>query len=226
MPKADNNRGRALSRLALISTWLVCALILGGSVWFFLIRNYFEAAVALTGLVIVMIIQFGTRPILQLRNPPGMQLAVSGLALVSLFAGRLFRLYRTVPYFDKSMHFLYGLMFTVIGLILFYRVNEAQRRQLSVGPGFLAVYLIGFTMLCSFSWEIFEFTCDRLFGSDMQAWKAGGISGLTDTMLDLMADMLGTLLASILIARQLKQNARKFYSWFGAGFFDPGPPAR
>ncbi len=208
-------RQQGLLKIARISTWIVLALILGGSIRFLLVANFFEAAVALAGLLIVVTIQFGSRRLFQVNLPPQLQLAVSFFSLVSLYIGRSFHLYRTVPYFDKSMHFLYGMMFTIIGLIVFFRANQTQSQKLTVRSAFIIVYLIGFAMTCSFIWELFEFACDRLFGSDMQAWQAGGISGLTDTIADLLSDFMGALLAASLIGRDLRRGARSFLTRFG-----------
>jgi uncharacterized membrane protein YjdF len=55
-------------------------------------------------------------------------------------------------------------------------------------------------------WEIFEFTADSLFGSDMQKHMLGDQSGLTDTMWDLIVDAVGALIISVLGYGYLKTS--------------------
>lgn len=207
------------------SVWLVGGLVLLGSIWQGAGHHFFEAAVGVAGLLIFSAVQFGSQRLLGLSSPPGMRLAVSLLTFVSLFLGRNLSLYRHLTGFDKAIHFLYGLAFAVIGLIIFYRVNPDQRTSPSVRSGFITLYLISFVMLCSLTWELFEFFSDRLFLSDMQAWKAGGIHGLVDTMLDLAADLLGGLAVSLAVNRQLRHGFPWFFQHYMSGLFSRTNPS-
>lgn len=47
-------------------------------------------------------------------------------------------------------------------------------------------------------WEIFEFTMDRVVGTNMQKPMFDDSSGLTDTMWDVIVNMLGALAVSAL----------------------------
>lgn len=178
----------------------IAVLITAGSAGCFLVRNYFEMWAGLASLALFMIFQWGLPRWLHLRWPVWLRFAASLIALVSVFFGRFFALYSRWPGFDKSQHLLYGLIFTLLGVSLFMHWIPRSRSDTfrSLGPVLLAA--AGFSTLICVLWELFEYISDRLTGSDMQSWKDGHLSGLTDTMLDISFDLAGVLLAVILIA--------------------------
>jgi hypothetical protein len=211
-----------LAAMARLSIWITAALVFGGAIINIFRHVYFETAIALSCLAIFIYVQFFLSRTGLLRNPPVMQLLISLLILVSLFIGRFFTLYKNLPGFDKSQHLLYGIIFCVIGFVLFYRLNPGQRQTLTVSPLTVALFAACFALLCGFGWEIYEFTNDRLFNTDMQAWKQtltrGPANGLIDTMLDMMADLAGSALVATLGGRWLRRDAAGFYQRYIAGF--------
>ncbi len=205
---ANKNR---LERVARLMSLAVAGLILLGCIINFLRPIYFEAGIGLASLIIFIWFQFFLNRLTRLHNPPGMQIGISILVFFSVFLGRFFALYKQLPGFDKSQHFLYGMAFGICGFILFYRLNPGQGRKLSVSAGTVGLFSVCIALTCGFAWEVFEFISDRLFDTNMQAWKQGLAHGLTDTMLDLMVDFAGSALVAAIAKRLLRRDPQAFY---------------
>lgn len=211
--------------IAQISIWTVTLAILGGIAASLLKRIYYEAAIGAASLVIFCWVQLGfnrRKSGSRLRVPPAMQLCISFLTFTSVFLGRFFALYRTTTWYDKSQHLLYGMFFCAAGLVVFYLVNPRQRLELTVKPAFVGLFATCFSLACCFGWELYEYANDRLFGTNMQAWKQGPAHGLIDTMGDLIAGLAGAMLIGWLAGRLLRRNPTAFYRTYIAGFLVAG----
>ena len=69
-------------------------------------------------------------------------------------------------------------------------------------------------------WEIIEFSCDRLFGLNMQKFRLPTEDGLVDTMIDLIVDSIGAFTVSFIgylyikgKSKLIKENI-KMDKWF------------
>lgn len=214
------------SLIARISIWTVALAIFGGIAASLYRRVFYEAAIGGASLVIFCWVQLGfnrRKSRSRLRVPPTMQLCISLLTFTSVFLGRFFALYRTTTWYDKSQHLLYGMFFCAAGLVAFYLVNPQQRLELTVKPAFVGLFTACFSLACCFGWELYEYTNDRLFGTNMQAWKQGPAHGLIDTMGDLIAGLAGAILIGWLASRSLRRNPTAFYRTYIAGFLAVGP---
>lgn len=213
---------------AKISIWVVALAILGGIAVSLYRHIYYEGAIGAASLIIFCWVQLGFNRRLsrsRLRVPTYMQLYVSFLTFTSVFLGRFFALYRTIAWYDKSQHLLYGMVFCVMGLVAFYLLNPAQRLELTAKPFFVGLFAACFGLACCFGWELYEFSNDRLFGTNMQAWKQDLAHGLIDTMGDLIAGLVGALLIGWLAGLSLRRNPTAFYRTYIAGFLADDRPA-
>jgi hypothetical protein len=210
-------------RLAIIAqavSWLVVALTLAVAAYFTVRSIYYEVAICLSSLAIFVYCQFFLNRHRWLRNPPGMQLFISALFFIGLTVGRFFFLYRDLPGFDKFTHLLYGMAFCLISYPLFYRINPEQQEKQDVRPITVLLFAVGLATTCSFLWEVYEFTFDRLFGTNMQHWLPGPATGVIDTMLDMLADLLGSLLVGFAWLREQSRDRQRFWQRRIAPFLD------
>lgn len=91
--------------------------------------------------------------------------------------------YNEWKYLDKVTHTFSGVISAVVaGMIV--EINHIKNKS------FVILFIFSFTLMCAGVWEIFEFTCDTLFGFDAQLVKR---TGVTDTMTDIIVAMLGGL---------------------------------
>lgn len=142
--------------------------------------------------------------------------------------GHCWKLYYTVPVWDKLLHISGGVMFAILGAYFFDLL--AKNKEL---PVVRTVFALCFSMAIAVLWEFCEFGADTFLGMDMQddtlvthltsyllgegvgvtgsieniqSVVVNGITlpgyidiGLTDSMLDMMLESLGALVTCLLI---------------------------
>lgn len=114
------------------------------------------------------------------------QITIHLLGFLSLVLGEGFCLYYKISWWDTFLHFYSGLLFSIIGAGLvnavFSKQNITHKTLIAIIGGVLISLSIGFI------WEIYEFTLDSLFGTNMQKSipEIDGIFNGGDTTLPLI----------------------------------------
>ena len=142
--------------------------------------------------------------------------------------GHCWKLYYTVPVWDKLLHICGGVMFAILGAYFFDLLVKEK-----VHPAARTIFALCFSIAIAVLWEFCEFGADRFLGMDMQddmlvthltsyllgegvgvtgsieniqSVVVNGITlpgyidiGLTDSMLDVMLESLGALVTCLLI---------------------------
>lgn len=142
--------------------------------------------------------------------------------------GHCWKLYYTVPVWDKLLHICGGVMFAILGAYFFDLLVKEK-----VHPAARTIFALCFSIAIAVLWEFCEFGADRFLGMDMQddmlvthltsyllgegvgvtgsieniqSVVVNGITlpgyidiGLTDSMLDMMLESLGALVTCLLI---------------------------
>lgn len=100
------------------------------------------------------------------------------------------------PYYDKLTHLVSSI--TVALLAFFVAILAEHQGEIRLTRTAIIVFILTFTLAAGVVWEIYEFTCDQVFGTDLQ-------HGNIDTMVDLIVDLIGALIvagaAAIALAR-------------------------
>ena len=105
-------------------------------------------------------------------------------------------------WWDTFMHFVSGAILAFSGIALYERlIHRAAGHEIS--PWFIFLFTLSFAALGGVLWEVYEFSCDQLFGMTLQ----GG--GNKDTMTDLIADTLGGLVVAIWTFARTKLKLKK-----------------
>lgn len=123
--------------------------------------------------------------------PPEFELLAILFVFASLFLGEVRSYYLRFWWWDAVLHTGSGLLLGLTGFLLIYILNQTERIELHMKPGFVALFSFAFAMGAGAIWEICEFGIDSLFGLNMQK------SGLQDTMWDLIVDSFGAGVFSI-----------------------------
>lgn len=142
------------------------------------------------------------------KNTPYILLGVLiAFVFAALVVGEMWGAYDKFWWFDDTLHTLAGVILGFIGFVLVYFFNA--RYQMRINPVFVAVFAFSFAVTMAVVWEIFEFSGDALFHSNMQRWadpatvkmigQAYQGSGLRDTMSDLIVATFGALFTSICV---------------------------
>lgn len=142
--------------------------------------------------------------------------------------GHCWKLYYTVPVWDKLLHISGGVMFAVLGAYFFDLAVKHEKL-----PAVRVIFALCFSMAIAVLWEFCEFGADTFFGMDMQddtvvprltsyllgdsvgitgtienirTVTVNGISlpgyidiGLIDTMLDMLLETVGAAVTCVLL---------------------------
>ena len=84
--------------------------------------------------------------------------------IMCVFAGHSFNIYDLVPFWDKFLHTLGGVIFGILGFYIPVIAGVSAKRMRLV----CAVFAVCLSMALSLGWEFFEFGCDMIFHTDMQ----------------------------------------------------------
>tara|TARA_Y100001001_G_scaffold27404_1_gene22931 strand:+ start:286 stop:945 length:660 start_codon:yes stop_codon:yes gene_type:complete len=147
----------------------------------------------------------------RIHIPPKLQLAVIGFVFASLFLGEIRDYYVRFWWWDMVLHTMSGFLLGIIGFLLVHIMNETEKIDVHMKPGFVAFFAFMFALGVGTLWEVLEFTMDSAFGMNMQKPMLGDPSGLTDTMWYLIVDGVGALVVTVLGCRYLKRPDEKSF---------------
>ena len=79
-----------------------------------------------------------------------------------------------------------GILSAMVGALILEKANYKKMF-------FNLLFIICFTWFCAGMWEVFEFTCNYLFGGDAQRVV---LTGVSDTMWDMIVAFFGSIIVS------------------------------
>lgn len=97
----------------------------------------------------------------------------------------------------RVLHALSGAMLGALGFSVLTFLNKTEGIPVSMSPAFVALFTFCFALALDVLWEIYDFTVDALFQTNMQKYALEGGEALTgqaalqDTMGDLIVDFIG-----------------------------------
>jgi len=205
-----------------ISLILKGILVLGvfGSIW----ERQWATAVFTCIIIAITLAPLLVRKRTGVFIPPEFELLAIGFIFAALFLGEVRGYYVRYWWWDMALHTSSGFLLGIIGFLLVYIMNEKEDIELSMKPGFVALFAFLFALGMGALWEVFEFAADSLFGLNMQKEMLGDPSGLTDTMWDLILDAAGSLVIAILGYGYLTTaGSESFLERWIAKFIDANP---
>lgn len=144
---------------------LFVAFCLGTIVYFAVIGRSRDIVISLTYLAIVPLFYFLER-IFGVRAPLPYTIFVMTFVLFC-FLGASFNFYTIIKHLDDILHACWGLVFATVGIIIIKSCLGTPKGVKGVVA--YVMFGIGFAMLMSIIWEIFEFCGDNILGEmDMQ----------------------------------------------------------
>ena len=169
---------------------LKIALLIGAGLS--LIRGNYEVAAITLGIIFITFLPVLLGQRFQVRIPSEFELLAVIFIFASLFLGEVRGYYIRYWWWDIVLHTGAGFLFGILGFLLVHVLNEKEDVELDLKPGFVALFAFVFALAFGTLWEIFEFTVDQVFGTNMQK------SGLVDTMWDMIVNSIGALTIAIL----------------------------
>ena len=102
-------------------------------------------------------------------------------AYLSVLFGKVFNFYQFVPYWDKILHFLSGLILYHAGNDIYFKAGGNKNKLLR------GIFALLFSVATAALWEIWEFAGDSIFHTNAQN------NSLSDTMYDIIAGTSGAV---------------------------------
>lgn len=149
--------------------------------------NYMQAFIAIA----LLIVPFAVNKISKIQMTADVSLIYFLFCFLTIIVGSLLSGYTKIPYWDKFLHFLSGIVFTVFGFLAFYIIsgrdcyNVIHNRKLIICFAFF--FNIGFAGL----WEIYEYGLYVFFGVDAMNMHR---TLANDTMQDMIMCVLGGIM--------------------------------
>lgn len=167
--------------------------LLAGAVIAYGVRAEWDSAGATLLILALMAVPSILKERYRMYLPFQIDLGLTVFVFLTLFLGAMANFYRTIPLWDKFLHFQSGLLLGATGFVSIYLLNERESRsgKLSLSPGFISLFAVVFSLSIGAMWEMAEFASDAALHGHWQASNA-------DTMWDLIADLSGALMVSVL----------------------------
>jgi uncharacterized membrane protein YjdF len=142
-------------------------------------------------LMIVMVLPLIISKLFKIKVKDNLVFIYSIFVFSAGFLGVTLRLYGVIPGFDKLNHTLSGVLSSFVGLLLLNLINKykSQERLFNI------FYMIIFSLAVAALWEMFEYTCNILFGGDAQMVAKTGVD---DTMQDMIVAFIGSIITSLI----------------------------
>lgn len=105
--------------------------------------------------------------------------------IMSMYVGNVFRIYKYIYYYDKILHFTSGIIISILAFSIYERYVYKVSDQIK--PVFSLIFIMSFSIAMAGTWEMWEFSTDRIFGFNSQN------NSLIDTMLDIIMGTVGAI---------------------------------
>jgi len=149
---------------------------------------------------------------LHLYIPSKMVIVYALFLYAAIYLGEVHSFYYRVKNFDTILHTCSGAMLGALGFSFITILNKADTVPMNLSPAFVALFTFCFAVTLGTIWEIYEFSVDFIFNTNMQkyALESGkaliGKAALLDTMKDLIVDTIGSLTMSVIGYISLKNK--------------------
>lgn len=94
------------------------------------------------------------------------------IILLFIFAaeilGEIGSYYTKIPMWDTGLHTINGFLCAAVGFSLVDILNQNEKFKFKLSPLYVALVAFCFSMTIGVLWEMFEFSCDAFFHTDMQ----------------------------------------------------------
>jgi hypothetical protein len=124
--------------------------------------------------------------------PAGIILTYEASFFATFYLGDLMGFYEKFKWWDKSLHFLSGIVLTIIGFYIIDVVNIVQKSTLITDSFFIVFFSVCFANTAGKLWEIAEFITDVIGATH----KSQG--SLEDTMIDMSLNMVSSLITAVI----------------------------
>lgn len=139
------------------------------------------------GLIVMFLPAFVNRRF-AIHIPSVMQILYFVFLYAAIYLGEVRDFYYRFAFWDDVLHFFSGMMLAALGFFLVRLLSDSEHRHVVLSPGFVAFFAFTFAVASGAVWEIYEFTIDGIFDTNMQKYATEngqqliGRNALADTM--------------------------------------------
>ncbi len=156
---------------------------------------------------------------IRLNIPPVMITVYAVFLYCAIYLGEVRNFYFVIPHWDTILHIFSGAALCLLGFTIINILNNSENIFFSLSPGFLALFAFCFALSLGVLWEIYEFSIDYFFHTNMQKYaletgeRLVGQQALLDTMKDFIVDALGAFAISLLgyIVLKYRNGKAKYF---------------
>ncbi|MFV0255082.1 MAG: hypothetical protein ACK5G7_03015 [Erysipelotrichaceae bacterium] len=160
-------------------------------------------AKAISGVILIFVIDL-IEKLFRTQIPNFIKISYYLFLLGSILYGEFFLYYEKIPIWDTILHAFSGTLLTMLGYILFinhFKLTKITNYSLAL----VAIISIFFATFIGVLWEIYEFSIDYIFATNMQSTYSYlgeafyGYEAVADTMKDLIINLTGSLVGTAII---------------------------
>lgn len=154
--------------------------------------------------------------IIKIKLPFYIVFVFLAFALGALWCGEINDFYIRYSWWDDVLHTISGFYIAAIGFFVISIINEKRSKEQRLGPGFVQLFSFILAIASEAVWEIFEFSMDSLFKTNMQrAYESesfknnGPVDNISDpnfnalvgrdALIDTMGDMIEVLIGAFIM---------------------------
>lgn len=174
-----------------------------------------------TLMIVLIIIPAVFTKVSRYEIPPIMEIMYIIFCTGCIILGEIGDFYAKISWWDSMLHLSSGVLFGILGYIIINTMNRFDGKTSKFSPIFVSFWVACFSLAMAAIWELFEFSVDELFGTNMQQYLVNGSmlskeeplvghDALKDTMKDLALDFLGSIIPAVVGFIGLKKNKKGF----------------
>ena len=162
---------------------------------------------------VLVIIPFIISKIFKITIPEFIKTFLFSYIIGGILLGNIYNFYYIVPFWDKVLHLLSGVLFVFASFILINIFTEKGYIKLNKVSAIIIAFI--FTLAMGVIWEFIEYAADGLLNVNMQRYRSVdgvpyiGRQSLVDTMDDMLYAAAGAAVACIIAAFKKDKKAIK-----------------
>lgn len=149
-------------------------------------HNYYRLVASLISIIVIFLPNIIAK-LFKYKLPYEFQLIYLIFIFWAQILGSIADLYNTISWYDNVMHFISGILDSMLAIYIFNRLVRYNQYNIR----FITIFSISFTAAIGVFWEIYEYTVSKITGMDLQNVIT---SGVNDTMWDLILAIVGSFI--------------------------------
>lgn len=173
-----------------VTSLILLSLVVVGILSF--VQGNWQSGILAFATIAIVVVPFIIEWRVGIYVPAIFSLIISAFLYATLILGQVDNYYGKFWWWDVMLHSGSGLAFGLIGLLVL--LIALKKGRIDAKPIVLCLFSFCFALAVGLLWEVFEFTGDEIFHTNMQHRE----TGVTDTMKDEIMDTIGALIGASL----------------------------